>query len=346
MGETWTSSMNGAPWTKNKMNKAIKILDTRATISFVIDIDKIDDLLALDQQVFSKRQDFILSISSVDMKGRYTKELLSTLAELKHVSALRLNLIQSCDLSLLGQLHHLKYLSIISKKPINLDFLANFTQLQFLSLDGKFTDLQLIENCHQLDTLILRCTVSELVFVSRLPRIQCLYIHDCSVEGSLAALSDSNVKILSLSSIRNLTSLDALASLHNLHYLRLSLPKVEYLCDFSNMKQLRQLDLTRMKSLKNIDLLWTAQSLERITLSEISTAIDALDFKPITQMQHLRQLDFRFIDFNTKRITAMRKLVVEAGKGHILYENIPEDQLVSSIADEHLAQHLSGYKNS
>ncbi|WP_334077377.1 hypothetical protein [Paenibacillus sanfengchensis] len=342
MGETWTASMNGAPWTRNKMNKAIKLLEPRAIISYVIDIDKIEDLLDLDQHVFAKRQDLILSISCVDTKSRYTTELLRTVAQLKHVFALKLNLNQSCDLSMLSQLCHLNYLSIASKKPINLDFVTDFKQLQFLSLDGQFTDLSPVGNCSRLDTLILRCTIDELGFVSRLPLIHCLYIHDCGLESPLSTLADSNIKILSLASIRNLLSLDALASLHQLHFLHLSLPKVEFLCDFSSMKQLKQLELNRMKSLKNIDLLRTAQRLESLKLCEISPAIKARDFEPILHLQHLRELDFRFIDFNKKRIAAMRELVIQAGLEHILHENIPEDRLNPSIADKHMAKYKLG----
>lgn len=190
--------------------------------------------------------------------------------------------------------------------------------------------------------MILRSTINELGFVSRLPLLQCLYIHDCSLESPLSALADSNIKILSLASIRNLLSLDALASLRHLHFLHLSLPKVEYLCDFSNMKQLEQLELARMKSLKSIDLLRTAQRLESLELREISPAIKAHDFKPVLHLQHLRELDFRFIDFNKKRIAAMRELVIQAGLEQILYENIPEDRLKPSIADHHMAKYKLG----
>lgn len=334
--------MNGAPWTRNKMNKAVKLLEPRATISYVIDIDKIEDLLDLDIHVFSKRQDLILSISCVDTRSRYTTELLETVARLKHVFALKLNLNQSCDLSTLSQLCHLNYLSIAAKTPMYLDFVADFKQLQFLLLEGRFTDLSPVGNCSRLDTLILRCNINELGFVSRLPRLQCLYIHDCSLESPLSALADSNIKILSLASIRNLLSLDALASLRQLHFLHLSLPKVEYLCDFSNMKQLKQLELARMKSLKNIDLLRTAQRLESLELREISPAIKARDFEPILHLQHLRELDFRFIDFNKKRMAAMRELVIQAGLEPILYENIPEDRLNPSIADQHMAKYELG----
>lgn len=340
MGEVWTSSMSGAPWTKSKMNKATKQLRHRALISYVIDIDKLEDLQELDKHVFAKRPDLVLSISQIDMKGRYTAQLLKVIAELKHITALQINLRQSIDLSILGQLERLQYLSITSKKPVSLSFISNFKELQYLSVDGKFLDLTPIGDAIELDTLILSTTIHELDFVTQLPKLQCLFIHDCTLEGSLAPLADSTVTMLSLAAIRNLTELDVLSSIHNLTCLRLSLSKVESLCDFSKMHNLRQLELDNMKGLEQIDLLWTAQQLEMLQLREMSTAIKAQDLEPLIEMKHLQQLDFQFIDFNKGRIAALREWFAQAGKAHILYENIAEDQRMKSMSLVHLQQHL------
>ncbi|MFC6650836.1 hypothetical protein [Paenibacillus rhizoplanae] len=111
----WTSSMNGAPWTKSKMSTAVKQLRERALISYVIDVDKLQDLQELDQHVFAERPDLVLSISQADRKVRYSEELLQTLAELQHITALELNLFHSVDLSVLGKLQRLQFLSISAK---------------------------------------------------------------------------------------------------------------------------------------------------------------------------------------------------------------------------------------
>lgn len=91
----------------------------------------------------------------------------------------------------------------------------------------------------ELDTLILSTNFHELNFIRHLNQLECLFIHDCTLKGSLEGLADSNVKMLSLANIRNLTDLNDITSMHNLIYLRLSLPKVEALCDFSKMNNLR-----------------------------------------------------------------------------------------------------------
>ncbi|MFD1906677.1 hypothetical protein ACFSQ7_25810 [Paenibacillus rhizoplanae] len=101
--------MNGAPWTKSKMSTAVKQLRERALISYVIDVDKLQDLQELDQHVFAERPDLVLSISQADRKVRYSEELLQTLAELQHITALELNLFHSVDLSVLGKLQRLQF---------------------------------------------------------------------------------------------------------------------------------------------------------------------------------------------------------------------------------------------
>ncbi len=340
MGVVWTSSMSGAPWTRSKMMDATKQLRQRALISFVIGIDKLEDLAELDKHVFAIRPDLVLSISQVDMKGRYTQQLLQAIAELQHITALQLHLRHSIDLSILGKLERLHYFSITSRQPVHLSFISSFTELKYLSVHGKFHDLSPIGDATRLDTILLSTTIYELDFVRQLPKLKCLFIHDCTLEGSLDALVDSTVTMLSLAGIRNLTDLTEIELMHKLVYLRLSLSKVEFLCDFSRMHDLRQLELDQMKALQQIDPLWTAQRLERLSLREISTAVKAKDLEPLTEMAHLQQLDFQFIDFNKGRITALRERFAQAGKAHILYENIPEDQRIEPLSLLHLQKHL------
>jgi len=96
-----------------------------------------------------------------------------------------------------------------------------------------------------------------------------------------------------------------------------------------------------MKSLRDIANLWTAKQLEVLELKEINTAIKAEAFAPLRDMESLRQIDFRFIDFNKGRIAAISEQMERAAKGHLLYDNIPEDQRIRSLALEHLAPILT-----
>jgi len=340
MSEPWAASMSGVPWTTSKMNNAVKQLRNRATISFVFGLDSKDDLLLLDKQVFSKRPDLILSIYNPEEKGRYTENFLETLAGLKHVAALELNLKQQQDLSMLAALKRIEFLNIRSKKSQNLDFIRNYKRLEYLALSGKFDDLSPIADCMMLNTLFLNCAIDQLDFVVDLPLIKYLTIDSCTLNGSLDVLANSNISMLKLSSIRNLTNIDALGVLHNLTYLHLSLSKVEQLCDFSNMKQLRQLELHYMKSLREMESLWTADRVEVLELREINNSIRAESLHGITKMKGLRQVDFRFIDFNKGRIAVLNKHMYEAGKEQLLYENIPEEKLIPSMAITHLSKIL------
>ncbi len=322
------------------MDEAVEHLRRRAVIYFVVDADHPDDLLKLDEHVFAKRPDLILSISPRDMKERYPVSFLSRLAGLRHVAALQLNLYHSNDLNELGQLKGMKYLSIYSKKPQDLSFLTNYQELEYLSLRGKFVDLSPIGEVTSLDTLLLSVPIYDLSFISQLPRLKYLSIHDCTLEGSLDALIASTVRILRLAAIRHLTELDILASIPHLACLYLALPKVEQLFDFSRLEHLKQLELDNMKGLRNIEHLWTARHLELLTLREISSAVKAKDLEPLVGLDSLRQLDFQYIDFNKGRIAALREWITQAGKEAILYENIAEEQRIRPMDQEHLIQHL------
>ncbi|MEC0206521.1 hypothetical protein P4H39_28350 [Paenibacillus lautus] len=92
-----------------------------------------------------------------------------------------------------------------------------------------------------------------------------------------------------------------------------------------------------MKSLQEINNLWTADKLEVLMLKEIHKGIKAEDLDGLADMDCLRQVDFRFIDSGKGRIAAMRKRMAEAGKEFLLYENIPEEKRIRSMALEHLS---------
>ncbi|RXZ81063.1 hypothetical protein EBB07_16680 [Paenibacillaceae bacterium] len=340
MSEPWAASMSGVPWTTDKMNSAVSQLRNRATISFMVGLDETDDLLKLDEQVFARRPDLILYIYNTEEKGRYTDKFLETLAGLKHVAAMQLDLQQQHDLSMLGAMQRMEFLKINSKKTQNLDFIRHYKLLKYLSLSGKFDDLSPIADCMMLNTLILNCAIDQLDFVVDLPLMAYLAIDSCTLNGSLDVLAESNISMLRLSSVRNLTTIDALGALHNLVYLHLSLPKIERLCDFSNMNNLRQLELDFMKSLREIENLWTADRLEVLELKEIHKGITAESLDGLTEMNCLRQVDFRFIDSNKGRIAAMRKRMFEAGKEQLLYENIAEENRIRSMALAHLSNIL------
>lgn len=340
MNEPWAASMGGVPWNEDKMDKAINQLRNRATISYIVGLDEVLDLRKLDELVFAKRPDLILNVSNIDVKGQYSEEFLETLAGLKHVTALQLDLKQPQDLNVLSALQNMEFLNIRSPKKQNLDFIRKYKYLNYLALSGKFPDLSPIEDCIRLSTLVLNCDIDQLDFVVDLPFIEYLAIDHCTLTGSLEVLAESNIRLLRLSSVKNLTEIDALGKLHHLVFLHLSLPKIERLCDFSHMKNLRQLELDFMKSLQELDNLWTAVQLEVLEFKEIHKGIKAEAFEGMTEMQSLRQVDFRFIDHSKGRIAAMRKRMVEAGKAQLLYENIPEEHRIPSMALVHLSKIL------
>ncbi|MEK3703952.1 hypothetical protein MKY87_07445 [Paenibacillus sp. FSL R7-0198] len=341
MNKTWHASIQGVPWNAEKMHQAVHLLRRRATVHFRVGADTYEELAELDAKVFFARPDLILHISHMDPKGVYSSGFLGRLAQLKHVSALQLDLSQAQDLTILGAMEQMQFLRLNSPaKATRLDFIEHYRQLTFLELRGKFNGLASIAACLQLHTLILNCTVESVDVLAELPMLQYLSLDQCELKGGLDVLTQSTISMLKLSSVRKMTSIQGLEQMRGLEYLHLSLPKLEQLCDFSHLTSLRQLELDYMKSLRDTTHLWTARALESIELKEMNTALKADSFAGLTGMEQLRQIDFRFIDVNKGRIAAMRDQLAKAGKSHLLYENIPEHERMNSIGIAHLSQVL------
>jgi len=105
MSETWHASIQGIPWNAEKMDQAVNLLRRRGTVHFRVGADTFEDLAALDTNVFAARPDLILHISNADPTAAYSSGFLGRLAQLKHVSALQLDLLQTQDLTILHLLH-------------------------------------------------------------------------------------------------------------------------------------------------------------------------------------------------------------------------------------------------
>jgi hypothetical protein len=339
MSEEWIHAMHGVPWTPKKMKAAVEKLRRRATISFAFDSDKLADLVKLDEMVLSHRPDLILHIWSYNNKGDYSVEMLDILAGLKNVTALHLSMKQKQDLHNLQMLKNVEFLRIDSDQTLSIDFISSFQKLQHLQLSGKFDDLSPIGNCKNLSSIILQCTVEQLNFVIEIP-IEYLLIDNCNVNCDLDVLNVRTLKMLELSSIAKLEDVSFLSRFENLEFLSLSLSRVEKLCDFSAMDNLKQLELQNMKSLIEIDVLKTASNLENLELKEINTKIKAEAFDFLLDMPKLKQLDFQFIDFNKKRIEIMQKKWIDSGKQDILIDCIPRKKRQKKMNSIHLSRIL------
>lgn len=337
----WHASIQGMPWNEEKMHQAVQHLRRRAVVHFRVGVDTYEDLSKLDADVFSVRPDLILHISNADPKSKLPSSFLGRLAQLKHVSALQLDCSQVQDLTILGAMEQLLFLRLNSPaRAADLSFIKHYQQLTYLELHGKFKSMNPAAQCQHLETVILNCPVDGLDVLSELPRLQYLSLDHCELQSELDVLTQSTVRMLKLSSVRKLMSIKGLEQMHRLEFLHLSLSKLEQCCDFSQMPRLRQLELVYMKSLQNIDDLWTASSLEVLELKEINTALKAASFARLAELEKLRQVDFRFIDFNKGRIHAMREQLSQQGKEHIIYEHIPEQKRVQSMEIEHISQYL------
>lgn len=91
MKEVWIHSMDGFPWTKSKMAKAIEILKQNASITFAFGYEKLSVLELLNEFVFKVRPDLILNIWSVTDKRIITEEELEVLNKMNYVKKIHAN---------------------------------------------------------------------------------------------------------------------------------------------------------------------------------------------------------------------------------------------------------------
>ncbi len=163
MKEVWTHSMDGFPWTKNKMTKAIEILRPNATITFAFGYEKVLVLEILNEIVFKVRPDLILHVWSVASDHVITEQEIEYLNKMNYVNKLHVNayLNKFLDLSKMKQLISLK---LWGKNKLDISFLSNLKSLKEISLTGKFSSLNSIKDCTELEFIYLSTTIDSFDF--------------------------------------------------------------------------------------------------------------------------------------------------------------------------------------
>lgn len=313
--------MDGVPWTTRKMKEAVKILRSGATVSFAFGAEKPEMLHQLDEQVLAARPDIVLQAWSVTTKRILTDEELVALASLKHIRKLHLNGFNNTSLEPLASMQQLTKLTLGPGKKLDLSFISAYTNLQDAWLSGSFSGLGNISHCTALEKLILNTTIDSYAFLRPLEKLESLAIDQCAAPFDFKTFNKPSLRSLRLSSVFNLTQVNDLAAFENLQSLKLHAVKLELLPDLRKLHQLRSLELTGMKAWKNPEALQALPALEELRLTEINTRLKAEQFYFLFEMPALQKLDYRFIDFNRKRIEALdaesrrrgREQIVERG---------------------------------
>lgn len=310
--------MDGVPWTTRKMKEAVKILRTGATVSFAFGAEKLEMLYQLDEQVLAARPDMVLKAWSVASKGIITEEELAALASLKHIRKLHLNGFNNTSLEALASMQQLIKLTLGPGKKLDLSFISGYTQLEDIWLSGSFSGLENLSHCTALEKVILNTTIDSFEFMRPLDKLQMLAVDQCSAPFDFKPFNKPSLKELRLSSVFNLDQVDDLADFEHLQQLKIHAGKLEVLPDMHKLKQLRSLELTGMKVWKNPEVLQALPALEELRLTEINTKLKAEQFYFLFAMPSLQKLDYRFIDFNKKRIDTLNEESRKRGRDQIV----------------------------
>jgi hypothetical protein len=160
-------------------------------------------------------------------------------------------------------------------KAHSLNFLARFPTLRKLYLDGHKKGIEVLAGLPKIESLTLRSiTLPDLDLLVKLPRLQRLEIILGGTVNIRALRDLERLKFLRLCLIKNLRDVSVIEKMHSLEAIQLrALRNVTELPSFRELRHLREVYLETMKGLVDIRSVAEAESLETLSLIEM-TAID------------------------------------------------------------------------
>ena len=317
MNEVWIHSMDGLPWTKTKMNKAVEILRPNATITFSVGNELPSILEDLNETIFKVRPDLILLFTN-SSNSSINNELLESLTKMNFVKRIEFNGFKNKELSKISDMIQLQHLIISSKNKLDISFIEKLKSLTKISLRGTFNSLHPIKNCTELETIYLSTTIDSFDFFEDLNKIEEITIDTCIAPNDFTPLNKKNLQDLTINSVKMLEKIDGLADFTNLKSLKLDASQIKRLPKMDMLFNLKKLELGYMKKWENPEILKTLPALEELELQEINTKLKAEQFYFLTEMNTLKTVDFRFIDFNKGRIEKLNNYFKINGKQNIL----------------------------
>ncbi|MCP1996315.1 hypothetical protein [Flavobacterium sp. HSC-61S13] len=318
MTEKWIHSMDGVPWTKAKMEEAVEILRPHAAVTFAFGAEKISVLKELDEGVFKLRPDLIFHVWSVSDKSMITVEELALLTKMRHVRKLHFSGFNNTTLQPVSEMTQLTNLQLEPNKKLDISFVEKLSLLTNISLTGSFVALEPLSTSSELTTIYLSATTNSFSFLKSLNKIEKLSIDHCMTSNDFSWFNKPSLTDLSITSIKMLENVDSIAELENLNTLKLDASKVKILPNLIGLKNLKKLELSNMKVWENPEVLMSLSKLEELQLNEINTKLKAEQFYFLAEIDTLKTLDFRFMDYNKARIEKLNTIFNEKNKDHIL----------------------------
>ena len=302
-------------WTNEKIKAATKETQENATIYFDMRPfykNTQIELENLNKCLFKERPDLILQVEAANNND------LLFLSQLRNIKKLYFANYES--LAEIKEIAHLTFLKIynVNTKTLDIGFLEGLQNLNTLYITGKIKNIEMIGKCTNLETLYLSTTINNYDFMRTLDKIKVINIDSCNASNDLGLMNKLTLEELSLTQISKLENICTLKNFGTLKKLKLSASKLKKLPEMSGLLDLQELELNLMKSLENPEMISTLPSLKKLKLGEINVKLNAEQFYFLTEMKSLREIDFRFMDFNKKRIEKLNKWFQENGKENMV----------------------------
>ncbi len=319
MSATSIHIMHGLPWDDAKIQAAVENVRPNGCISFNLSLENLTVLRTLNERVFKARPDLIFDIYK-NSRSAMSEAELNELAQMTHVKKLFLRCANT-SLTAIANMQQLNYLRLAPYRQLNLDFMHVLKNLNHVHLAGSFVGLNVLQNCSALEHIFISDQIDSFAFVSTLQKLNSLEIDSCTVTADYRPLNKSSLKHLSLTQIKKMDNVDFLVNFSHLQSLRLHASIIRQLPNLSKLVNLTALKLEYLKAWENPDALQSLTGLQALELEEINPKLMAEQFYFLTKMPCLNSLDYRFIDFGKKRISALNSHFKIVQKEHILIQN-------------------------
>jgi protein phosphatase 1 regulatory subunit 7 len=221
---------------------------------------------------------------------------LKALSELKHLTELCIGILEIDDYEFLSftNLHSLNILSLnnTSSQKLNLAYLANYTKLNTLYINGHTKNIQALSSLKNLKTLSLGAIKKvTLGFLNEMKGLQTLHLI-LGGRSNLNEIEASNIIDLKIEWVGGFNDLSGVLKLKKLEKLKLSLLQRLESIDIENKNgSLKELGIFSCKNLKSINGLHKLQALNELRL--IDTSISFEEFIKTSLPKKLKSIDFR-----------------------------------------------------
>lgn len=310
-------SINGLPWTRRKINTIIPSLKKGGSVGFAFGKDDVKFLDILNDEIFQQRDDIILHVWSVAKGERLSEENIKALAQMKNVKRLEISGFKNTEIDALGEMDHLEELKVSPVKKIDISFCKHFSNLKTLTL-GNSINLDVLSACKSLESLTICTTVESYEFVEELRKLRKVIVHDCISTNDFSPFKHTQIESLGILSIKKLENIDSISQLESLQELDIHASLIQKLPSFENLNNIKKLSLRHMKKWENPSVIECLSNLEELELMEINTKLKADQFYFIGNLENIKSFDFRFIDFNKKRIDTLNKYFEDNDLEHII----------------------------